>query len=442
MMFDPHTGRFAGGSNLDTPAEVSEALADFVPRVSTLPVLHQFRPAWAAQAYLRFAAVPYHVQNRCFPERISSAAQRGHGRYGGDAGLGALPMLADGHFLVPGADVIPHLAREHVDLDSSLTATERADSAAFSAMVGGGWGGGAGHATGLGAALAYFRWADDDGYEKRTLPEMRAVVPAPFRWYMLGALRAAHVAALRSAGHDFASGSSAADRRAAEAMAMAGYRALDARLAERKAAHGGCGSGGDGSGGVFFFRDDAPTMLDALVFGHVADALGDLSLGKVVRGFPHLVAHFELVRDRYFAPEAHRAYGANGHAGGGGGGGGSICTMNCENAFNCLGSAQLTDYMGSVGPAPEPGGTLGGGGGVGGGDACVRGGADRAANPSEFVRRRAQRPKVKKALSEDEKAMAEGSRNFLLCAGMAVLSYLVWGDMITFQFEEVDDDNE
>jgi hypothetical protein len=402
----------AGGGSLDEPGEVSAALATFVPSTSACPVLHQFRPAWAPQAYLRFAGIRYHVQNRCFPEC--------------PARLGLLPALADGHFLVPAHDTVAHLAREHKNLDAGLSESELADSHAFATMV----------TSRLAAALAYYRWADNDGYEKRTLPEMRRVVPLPFRWYMLGALRSKQLATLRAAGHGTSSG--AVDRKAAEDMARECYRALNARLG---ASVGGSGGGGGGDGAAFFFRDDAPTTLDALVFGHVTDALADLSLGKIVRGYAHLIAHFERVRDRYFAQEA----------GGGGDGGGdgssssssssssrSVCTMNTQNAFNCLGSKEITlaggglwhgvsDYAGAVGPAPEPvGGTVGHGGG------------GAAAPPSEFVRQPPAPPKVKKEPTEDERAMAEGSRNFMLFAGASIVSYLLWGDVISIEFDEGD----
>jgi Glutathione S-transferase N-terminal domain len=84
------------------------------------PTLTQFRPAWTEQAYLRFAGVPYALENS---------------RFADSAVTGPYPQFRDGSFCLPAAEVLGHLACYRRDLDHTLGAEERADSVAFAALV-------------------------------------------------------------------------------------------------------------------------------------------------------------------------------------------------------------------------------------------------------------------------------------------------------------------
>jgi Glutathione S-transferase N-terminal domain len=81
--------------------------------------LIQFRPAWMIQAYLRFAGIPYRLENSKHASTSSSA----------------YPQLQDGNFLLPSANILGHLVRYRRDLDANLTAQEVAEGSAFGTLL-------------------------------------------------------------------------------------------------------------------------------------------------------------------------------------------------------------------------------------------------------------------------------------------------------------------
>ena len=92
-----------------------------IANTSTEPlVLVQFQPAWAEQAYLRFAGIPYLVEN----SRLHDSAN-----------TGCYPQLMDGHFLMPARAILEHIKQHRCDLDADLSRDELADSVAFAAVV-------------------------------------------------------------------------------------------------------------------------------------------------------------------------------------------------------------------------------------------------------------------------------------------------------------------
>ncbi|CAN0024173.1 unnamed protein product, partial [Phaeothamnion confervicola] len=192
----------------------------------------QHEVAWALQAYLRFAELPYVVENGKLPLLLSSEQ---------------LPLLLDGDFLVPAAAVLEHVADKHRDLSAHLAAEEKANSAAFTSVV----------TEQLAPLREVIRWAGDDGILRDTvLPPMRRTLPLGLRNIVpfLGRRYAARTAHQR--------GILGLPMKQLLARASALYGVLDARL----------GSECD------YFHGEAPSTIDAVVWGHVAEALTDVEL--------------------------------------------------------------------------------------------------------------------------------------------------------------------
>jgi metaxin len=85
-------------------------------------VILQFRPAFALQLYLRFVRAPYIVKNLEYPS-IETA--------------GRLPVLKDGHFILPEEDVLTYFREQYptLDLDAKLSGGKRAQVGAFVSLV-------------------------------------------------------------------------------------------------------------------------------------------------------------------------------------------------------------------------------------------------------------------------------------------------------------------
>ncbi|ETW07465.1 hypothetical protein H310_01977 [Aphanomyces invadans] len=249
---------------------------------NALPTLHQFFPAWEVQAYARFAQIKLHMVNARYPEYEAT---------------GMLPQLNDGHFLVPTGDIILHLQTYYKDLDANLSDKQRAESVAFRAIV----------QEKLARVLDYCQWVDPITYSEVTRPAVQRVMPFPLNRIVPKLLHARHTAA-------FHASSSLLSKEHVYLTARDSYVALNSFLEE------------SANRGSFFFGDE-PSALDAVVFGHVVDALSDGQLREVIAIHgPRLVQFATHVRDVYFDSAAHAA----------------LCSQNTPNAFANLDAAFLT----------------------------------------------------------------------------------------------------
>eukprot|EP00903_Cladosiphon_okamuranus_P009979 g9465.t1 len=220
-------------------------------------VVMQFRPAWEMQAYLRFARLPYRVENT---------------RYAGSAATGLFPALMDGQFVLPSEDTAGHVARRRADLDSSLGAKEKAEARAFKVLV----------REGLQPLLRVMRYRGDEGEIRHTVhPPMKKALPWPLTWWSPAAedRRSRRESAVR--------GLDGLSKDALIGRAKEMYAALDLRLGK--------------SGGAFFFGS-GPTSLDACVFGHLAEAWTLAGLLDLLPAFDNLSRFFRLVCEDYFRP--------------------------------------------------------------------------------------------------------------------------------------------
>lgn len=255
------------------------------------------------QAYVRFAKLKLHVQNSKYPEF---------------AATGELPQLRDGNFLVGRHDIISHLQtvrnilgllipsililQHHINMDEMLEPDEKAQVFAFSTMI---------H-TSLHKTLLYSRYVDSTNYREVTRPALCKALPAPLKSFMPGRLQKEMKKKLHDEGFS--------NREHVFTVARDCYAALNARL---------------GTGSYFFSN---PTSLDAIVFGHVVDALNDVRLKELVLAYaPELVRFAKNIRDTYFSSKTSPDVAAN--ATKSGKFEQAMYTTNTENAFTLLNSA-------------------------------------------------------------------------------------------------------
>jgi len=218
--------------------------------------IHQFRPAWAIQAYLRLSSTPYCVVNSSYPMKEPT---------------GLLPQIHDGHFLVPARDSIAYLQTNHKDLDTSLSETEKADSLAYSNLI----------THQLQTILEYFQYIDEEGQNQTTMPLFQRVIPFPLYHILKVYFKQNSLSKIKAHGLDKLSADELID------LASSLYAKIERRLPEDE-------------GGRFFFGVK-PASVDAFLFAHVAEATNSIHLLPVVTKFRKLSKYFEHICQRFFS---------------------------------------------------------------------------------------------------------------------------------------------
>ena len=147
---------------------------EVLPAGPTLRLL-QYSPAWGApsvdprctkaQAYLRVCGRSYEVED-------ASAAAPGWSPL-------LLPVPRDGARAVEPDGLYAHLREGGIDADAKLSAEERAESAAWTALV----------EERLGLALLYACWAEEDNYAAVLKPAYAQRLPLPLCLYLPWTMR-------------------------------------------------------------------------------------------------------------------------------------------------------------------------------------------------------------------------------------------------------------
>eukprot|EP01051_Picozoa_sp_SAG22_P005326 SAG22_NODE_313_length_12610_cov_5.778275_3_plen_414_part_00 len=152
-----------------------------------------------------------------------------------------LPVLHDvqeDEWVAGASEIVQHLAKAGEggawDLDAGLSKQQKAEAAAFTALV----------ETKLYLAMLQHWWVDDEGYDVVSRPVYATALPCPLSLYLPWILRRRQV---QRATHSGVGTAAAAKAAAAECLG-----ALDARLGSQN-----------------FFFGDAPTSLDATVYGYL-----------------------------------------------------------------------------------------------------------------------------------------------------------------------------
>lgn len=218
-------------------------------------ILAQFRPAWCAQAYMRLARIPHHVENWSTP--FAAAA-------------GNLPSLRTSQScIVPEEQVLRHLAEKFVDLDAKcgLSPGERALSLAYESLV----------RNDLSCAVEWARWCDDDHFRNVTRKRLLQAMPFPLNYGWVWFRRKQVMFRLENGPQHLAT--KAAVRRAA----IHGYAALSALIGNKEWCLG-----------------KGPSSLDCIVFGHLMDALREPIAALITGRHPNLVAFCERLQRELF----------------------------------------------------------------------------------------------------------------------------------------------
>jgi metaxin len=181
------------------------------------------------------------------------------------ASPGTTPTLAEPH------EIFSTLAALGHDPDSHLDAVQKAESAAYAALI----------EERLHCALLFSWWEDEANYEAVVRPALAAMLPLPLCYYLPWSMRKRVHSQL-------------ARRRCASATIAYGHgeAALEA-LAARLAA-----------GGAAYFHGATPTGIDASLFAYLTAVLRcplpKDRLRRKLREYPQLVSYCERISAEYF----------------------------------------------------------------------------------------------------------------------------------------------
>ena len=254
--------------------------------------LIQYRPAYAVQAYLQFGSVHFTVENSIYPFATST---------------GPLPQLRHNSNvsnklrLVPSHNILSYLRENVVDLDNELTEFQRCTNRLIEVLV----------QEKLDVSLLYSRWMGWKGdWETSPTDFKQAFGEEMVQAYGFGnkyfpfnfLVRHAHSVlpaalspvAFHSGQHAFsalsARGFCRLSKNEIAQSTENSYSILEALLGE--------------SSSPFFHNSLNPTTADAVVFGHVAEAMYEKvsSFSGLFRSkFPLLWKHFTNVQNIYFS---------------------------------------------------------------------------------------------------------------------------------------------
>ena len=187
---------------------------------------------------------------------------------------GELPVLQvsgpdSGSTLAEPHEIFNTLSTLGYDPDSGLTALQKAESAAFTALI----------EERLAVALLFSWWEEEANYDAVIRPALAATLPLPLCYYLPWSMRRRV--------HSQLARRRCASASVAYAHGEAALEALAVRLDGRAFIHG-----------------DAPTSVDASAFAYLTAVLRcplpDDRLRRLLRGHPNLVAYCERISADYF----------------------------------------------------------------------------------------------------------------------------------------------
>mmetsp|Transcript_4526 Transcript_4526/g.6062 ORF Transcript_4526/g.6062 Transcript_4526/m.6062 type:complete len:336 (-) Transcript_4526:880-1887(-) len=248
-------------------------------------VILQFRPAWDVQAYLRFCGIRHHIENCSLP-RVETT--------------GKLPQLRDANCLIPATDIFDFLSAKYVNMDKRLSELEKAQTTSLRSLI----------LNDLEYALQWSYWGDDEHYVRETKKSLGLLLPFPLNMFLPWYMRRQAKARLNS--KDMKSEDDVRQ------IAKRSYESLSLALGQK----------------VWMFGDEAPTSIDALVFGHLMLAMNE-PISEEMNRFPNLIRYCDNIRKTYFEPEKFN----------------QLVSMNYRNAFSeSLGFKAVM----KTGPMPIP----------------------------------------------------------------------------------------
>jgi len=235
-----------------------------------------FGPAWGAPSADAACTKAHAWMRICgLKEGIDFAVQHCNNpsvALGGELPVLRLPAGPHGARLAEPAELYDALAALGHDPDARLSELERADSAAYTALI----------EERLGAALLHALWEDEANYDAVIRPTFSSMLPAPLCFYAPWSMRR-RVHSLLARRRLLGEG-------AAHAAGVSALRALAARLGQRP-----------------FFHGSAPSGLDATAYAFLATVLRcplpSDALRRSLRELPALVAFCERIEDGFIGSE-------------------------------------------------------------------------------------------------------------------------------------------
>ena len=204
---------------------------------------------------------------------IIEACDNPHRSLGGE--LPVLEVCSTGQLAEGPHEVCAALKKLGHDADAGLGPSQRAESAAFAALV----------EERLQVALLYSWWEDEANYNAVVRPALAKALPIPLCYYLPWSMRKrvrSQLARRRCGSADAAYG-----------FGEAALNALSTRL---------------GGSGRLFFHGDAPTSVDASAFAYLSAILRcplpNSRLRDALKSHATLVSYVERIAERYFGGSA------------------------------------------------------------------------------------------------------------------------------------------
>eukprot|EP00934_Nitzschia_sp_Nitz4_P006476 Nitzschia sp. Nitz4//scaffold8_size234185//101370//102752//NITZ4_001257-RA/size234185-processed-gene-0.112-mRNA-1//1//CDS//3329559806//6466//frame0 len=271
-----------GSSSMDDDA-IPLMLATNHPQLPL--VIEQFRPAWLEQIVLRMADVPHVVVNSSH----ATCEATGPLPFLRDHSDPSLPPAMVGRKHTSHKNPVNPLAQNNIldylkthrkiDLDATVkTEQQRSLSVCFLKLI----------QLELEPLMMYLRYEDYEAWDQVYRRQyLMASSPESDSWtsYLPGRFQALLERSL--ARWTMVHYSNTMTIEQAVSKAKETYQALELQLSKH--------------GKDFLLGNDKPSLVDAVLWAHLADALCDVHLVVLLADFPHLVKYFQRTYKRYFA---------------------------------------------------------------------------------------------------------------------------------------------
>ena len=239
------------------------------------PRLLVFGPSWGAPSLDAACTKAYAYLLFCGLREASDFTVEGcHSAFRSLGGEYPIVELANGQLAEGPHEVCATLARNGMDADAPLSPAQRAESAAYAALI----------EERLGVALLHSWWEDETNYEAVVRPALSAALPIPLCYYLPWTMRRrvhSQLARRRCTSPD-----------TAYALGEAALEALSERLGTSAP----------------FFHGEKPTAVDASAYGYLSAVmrcpLPNDRLRSALRDRPNLVDFCQRIDARYFGGSA------------------------------------------------------------------------------------------------------------------------------------------
>ncbi|KAK8797356.1 hypothetical protein WA158_004564 [Blastocystis sp. Blastoise] len=207
--------------------------------------------AWTIHAYMRFANIDYTEENIHYMNMVS---------------VGKVPVLQDGHKLIPNSDIISYLKENAVDLDCNISPEQQSDSLAFIALIN----------DSLQYLYEYRKWQVTNNLTTDLWPYIK-LLSFPYNFYYI-------LTKSQSLNHELKLKGYTNNNE--NLYKLSSYlRTFETKLGYNNYIYG-----------------EKPSTLDAYLFGLIAQLqLSSSGLKTLLKDFDHLIRYYERIMKQYFS---------------------------------------------------------------------------------------------------------------------------------------------